>query len=97
MRLTGRVAARGVFDEHALDALARNVRQLVLIHEVTLAFFDFGASARALPNGRVATSSEQRMRFIEPSSPRSTQAPVGAGPHCRVDVMRGLSCHSPHA
>jgi hypothetical protein len=29
-----------------------------------LAFFDFGASARTLPNGRMATSSEQRMRFI---------------------------------
>jgi len=32
-----------------------------------LAFFDFGASARTLPNGRVATSSEERMRFMEPS------------------------------
>jgi hypothetical protein len=36
-----------------------------------LAFFDFGASASALPNGRVATSSEQtssvqKMRFMEP-------------------------------
>src|SRR6266852_4143612 len=33
-----------------------------------MAFFDFGASARTLPNGRVATSSEQRMRFMEPLS-----------------------------
>jgi hypothetical protein len=31
-----------------------------------LAFFSFGASARTLPNGRAATSSEQRMRFMEP-------------------------------
>src|SRR5262245_40654337 len=67
MRVTRRVAARAVFDEHALDALARNVRQLVLVDEVlTLAFFDFCASASTLPNGRVATSSEQRMRFMEP-------------------------------
>ena len=29
---------------------------------------DFGASARALPNGRMTTSSEQRMRFMEPLS-----------------------------
>src|SRR5262249_29342131 len=35
---------------------------------VTLAFFDFGASARMLPSGRVATSSEHRMRFMEPLS-----------------------------
>ena len=28
-----------------------------------MAFFDFGASART-PNGRVATSSEQRMRWL---------------------------------
>src|SRR5215472_9963121 len=33
---------------------------------VTFAFFDLGASARTLPNGRVATSSEQRMGFIKP-------------------------------
>src|SRR6516165_5850499 len=33
MRVTGRVTARSVFDEHALDALAGNVRQLVLIDE----------------------------------------------------------------
>jgi hypothetical protein len=33
---------------------------------VTLVFVDFGASARTLPNGRVLTSSEQRMRFMEP-------------------------------
>ena len=32
---------------------------------VTFASFAFGASARTLPNGRVATSSEQRMRFTE--------------------------------
>src|SRR6516225_6835693 len=50
MRVARRVAARAVFDEHALDALAGNVRQLVLVDEVTLAFFAFGASARALPN-----------------------------------------------
>ena len=30
-----------------------------------MAFFDFGASARTLPNGRMATSSEQRMRFTK--------------------------------
>ena len=64
MRVARRVAARAVFDEHALDALAGNVRQLVLVDEGHLAFFDFGASARTLPNGRVATSSEQRMRFM---------------------------------
>jgi hypothetical protein len=34
-----------------------------------LTFFDFGASARTLPNGRMATSSEQRMRFMEPYVP----------------------------
>src|SRR5216683_2545682 len=33
MRVTRRVAARDVFDEHALDALAGNVRQLVLVDE----------------------------------------------------------------
>src|SRR5437764_13282855 len=32
---------------------------------VTLALFSFGASARTLPNGRVATSSEQMMSFME--------------------------------
>ncbi len=68
MRVTRRVAARAVFDERALDALAGNVRQLVLVDEGHLAFFDFGASARTLPNGRVATSSEQRVRFMEPLS-----------------------------
>ena len=31
MRVTRRGAARPVFDEHALDALAGNVRQLVLV------------------------------------------------------------------
>ena len=60
MRVTRRVAPGAVFDKHALDALAWNVRQT----RVTLAFFDFGASARTLPNGSVATSSEQRMRFM---------------------------------
>jgi hypothetical protein len=34
-----------------------------------LAFFDFGASARTLPSGAAATSSEQRMRFMEPYVP----------------------------
>src|SRR5437667_7411726 len=33
MRVVRRVAARAVFDEHALDALAGNVRQLVLVDE----------------------------------------------------------------
>src|SRR5215831_182758 len=33
MRVTRRVAAWAVFDEHALDALAGNVRQLVLVDE----------------------------------------------------------------
>src|SRR5262245_41979114 len=33
MRVTRRVAARAVFDEYALDALAGNVRQLVLVDE----------------------------------------------------------------
>src|SRR5262249_2102853 len=33
MRVTRRVAARPVFDEHGLDALAGNVRQLVLVDE----------------------------------------------------------------
>src|SRR6516164_3630759 len=33
MRVTRRVAAGAVFDEHALDALAGNVRQLVLVNE----------------------------------------------------------------
>jgi Flp pilus assembly CpaE family ATPase len=33
MRVTRRVAARTIFDEHALDALAGNVRQLVLVDE----------------------------------------------------------------
>ena len=33
MRVTRRVAARAVFDEHALNALAGNVRQLVLVDE----------------------------------------------------------------
>src|SRR5438876_3363031 len=33
MRVARRVAARAVFDEHALDALAGNVRQLVLVDE----------------------------------------------------------------
>jgi hypothetical protein len=60
------VATRAVFDERALDALAGKVRQLVLVDRVTLAFFDFGVSASTLPNGRVVTSSEQRMRFMEP-------------------------------
>jgi hypothetical protein len=51
MRVTRRVVARTAFDEHALDALAGNVRRLVLADQVTLAFFDFGASARTFPNG----------------------------------------------
>src|SRR2546426_10507069 len=33
MRVARRVAARAVFEEHALDALAGNVRQLVLVDE----------------------------------------------------------------
>src|ERR671922_944716 len=33
MRVARRVAARAVFDEHALDAFAGNVRQLVLVDE----------------------------------------------------------------
>src|SRR5262249_59079540 len=33
MRVTRRVAARAVFDEYALDALAGNIRQLVLVDE----------------------------------------------------------------
>src|SRR6516225_6482134 len=33
MRVAGRVAARAIFDEHALDALAGTVRQLVLVDE----------------------------------------------------------------
>ena len=33
MRVTGRIAARAVFDEHALDAFARNIGQLVLVDE----------------------------------------------------------------
>src|SRR4029079_15277597 len=33
MRVTRREAARAVFDEHALEALAGNVRQLVLVDE----------------------------------------------------------------
>src|SRR2546421_9814634 len=67
MPVARRVAARAVFDEHALDALAGNVRQLVLVDEGHLGVLRIGASARTLPNGRVATSSEQRMRFTEPS------------------------------
>ena len=31
--MSGRVAARAVFDEHALDALAGNVGQLVLVDQ----------------------------------------------------------------
>jgi hypothetical protein len=65
MRVTRRAAAGAVFDEHALDAPAGNVWQLLLAHWVTLAFFDFGAAARTFPNSRVATSSERRI-FIEP-------------------------------
>ena len=48
--------------------LAGDVRQLVLVDEDHLGVFDFGSSATTLPNGRVATSSEQRMRFMEPLS-----------------------------
>jgi hypothetical protein len=33
MRVTRRVAAWSVFHENTLDALAGNVRQLVLVHE----------------------------------------------------------------
>jgi len=70
------------------------------VDEVTLAFFDFGAFARTLPNGRVATSSEQRIRFVGPSSPRSTQATGGAGPHCRLMGREArlviLLTHDPH-
>src|ERR687888_1947703 len=33
MRVASRVAARAIFDEHTLDALAGNVRQLVLVDE----------------------------------------------------------------
>src|SRR5215471_10408618 len=33
MRMTRRVAARAIFDEHALDALAGNVRQFLLVDE----------------------------------------------------------------
>src|SRR5438876_12264413 len=38
MRVARRVAARAVFDEHALDALAGNVRQLVLVYDGHLGF-----------------------------------------------------------
>jgi hypothetical protein len=60
-----RVTARAIFDEYTLDALARSVRQLCWYTSVTLAFFDSGASAKTLPNGKVATSSEQSTRFME--------------------------------
>src|ERR1700681_4726237 len=46
MRVARRVTARATFDEYTLDALAEDVRQLVLVDEVTLAFFSFGASAK---------------------------------------------------
>jgi hypothetical protein len=54
--VAGRVAARAIFDEHTLDALVGNFRQHVLVDEVILAFFAFGASARRpvdTPRGRV--------------------------------------------
>jgi hypothetical protein len=69
MRVTRRVAARAVFDEHALDALAGNVRQLVLVNEGHLGVLRLRRIREALPNGRMATSSEQRMRFMEPYPP----------------------------
>src|SRR5437764_281152 len=33
MRVARRVTARAIFDQHALDALARDVRQFVLVHD----------------------------------------------------------------
>jgi len=68
MRVTRRVTARAVFDEHALHALAGNVRQLVLVDEGHLGVLRLRRIREDLTNGSVATSSEQRMRFIEPLS-----------------------------
>jgi hypothetical protein len=65
MRVTGQVATRAVFDEHALDALAGNVRQLVLVDEGDLGVLRLRRIARTLPYARVATSSELRMRFTK--------------------------------
>jgi hypothetical protein len=46
-----------------------------------LAFFSFGASARTLPNGRVATSSEQRMRFLAQNGDGLRADQAGAADH----------------
>src|SRR5437588_9943538 len=42
MRVAWRIAARAIFDEHALDALAGNVRQLVLVDEGHLGVLRLG-------------------------------------------------------
>src|SRR5262249_27359753 len=42
MRVAWRIAARAIFDEHALDTLARNVRQLVLVDEGHLGVLRLG-------------------------------------------------------
>src|SRR5215831_9580829 len=57
---------------------------------VTLATFSFGACASAPANGRIATSKEQAMRFMESSS---DGGPRAAQPFVETDVAQlRLAC-----
>jgi hypothetical protein len=65
------------------DTAGRGMLTVVVVHKVGdmqpgPTFFDFGAFPRTLPNGRVATSSEQRMRFMEPYPPVGGSGPAVA-------------------
>jgi hypothetical protein len=68
MRVNRRVAAPAVFDEYALDALAGNVRQLVLVvDECHLGILRLGCIRDDTAERQGADKKRTEMRFIEPS------------------------------
>jgi hypothetical protein len=68
-RVTKRVVAWAVFDEHALDALAENVRQLVLVDEGHPGVFRLRRIREHAAERQGGDKCEQRMRFIQPYPP----------------------------
>ena len=65
MRVTRRVAARAVFDEHTLDALAGDIRQLVLVDEGHLGVLLL-RRIREDAAERQGGDKQREMRFMEP-------------------------------
>jgi hypothetical protein len=67
MRVEGRVAARAVFDEHALHALAGDVRQFVLVDEGHLGVLRLRRLREdAAETAGLRQTANRGMRFISP-------------------------------